>query len=97
MLAGVLPVNILGELIAIGTLTVFVLVCIGIPIMRTRAPRLARPFRVRWPRLIAALGAMSCVLMMMSLPKETWQRFALWLGLGMLIYAVRRSRARGKV
>jgi APA family basic amino acid/polyamine antiporter len=88
-LAGLLPLNVLSELIAIGTLTIFVLVCIGIIVTRYRAPALPRPFRVRWSPLVPVIGATGCLLMMASLPLETWLRFIAWVCIGLLLYGAR--------
>jgi APA family basic amino acid/polyamine antiporter len=71
----------------IGTLFAFVLVCIGIPILRWREPNRHRPFRVPLgPVLIPALGAISCLGLMWYLPPSSWWRFIAWLTLGMAVY-----------
>jgi basic amino acid/polyamine antiporter, APA family len=92
LLAGVLPLTVLSELIAIGTLSIFVLVCVGALILRWRVPGVPRPFRVRGLPLVAICGTAGCLVMMLSLPVGTWERFAVWLALGLLLYALARSR-----
>jgi len=71
ILAGILPINILGELVSIGTLLAFAIVCIGIIILRVKKPDIPRPFKTPWVPLIPILGAGICILQMLSLPWET--------------------------
>jgi basic amino acid/polyamine antiporter, APA family len=76
------------DLTNIGTLFAFVLVCVGIPILRFRDPSRSRPFRVPLgPLFLPSLGAASCVALMMYLPPASWWRFVGWLTLGLSIYA----------
>jgi APA family basic amino acid/polyamine antiporter len=76
------------DLTNIGTLFAFVLVCIGIPILRFREKDQVRPFRVPFgPWLVPVLGAASCVALMVYLPPASWWRFIGWLTLGLAIYA----------
>ncbi len=76
------------DLTNIGTLFAFVLVCIGIPIMRMKDPDRPRPFRVPLgPFFLPLLGAVSCIFLMYYLPPASWWRFIGWLVLGMSIYA----------
>ena len=76
----------MGELISIGTLMAFAIVCAGIIILRRRMPEVHRPFRTPWVPLIPVLGVISCVILMVFLPISTWVRLAIWLALGFLIY-----------
>ena len=76
------------DLTNIGTLFAFVLVCLSIPILRSRDPGRARPFRVPFgPHVLPALGAVSCLGLMYNLPAASWWRFAGWLLLGLAVYA----------
>jgi APA family basic amino acid/polyamine antiporter len=84
--AGIVPLGILGELISIGTLMAFALVCVGIIILRRTMPDVHRPFRTPWVPLLPGLGVISCVTLMFSLPNATWIRLAIWLGLGFAVY-----------
>jgi APA family basic amino acid/polyamine antiporter len=86
LVAGVVPLGILGELISIGTLMAFALVCIGILILRRTMPDVARPFRTPWVPFVPAAGVLCCVTLMFSLPNATWWRLAVWLGLGFAVY-----------
>jgi APA family basic amino acid/polyamine antiporter len=87
-----------------GTLLAFVLVCIGIIILRRSAPDLPRPFRTPWVPLVPILGALSCLVQMLALPISTWIRLVVWLALGLLLYfsygahhsLVRRSREEAR-
>ncbi len=92
--AGLVPIDVLGELVSIGTLLAFGLVCASVPILRRRRPDLPRPFRVPAADLVAGLGLLACAVLMVSLPPETWIRLAVWLGIGLAIfYGYGRRRA----
>lgn len=85
-IAGFLPIGVVAELVNIGTLAAFVLVCGGVIYLRYTRPELPRPFKTPLSPLIPLLGMMSCTYLMYSLPAATWARFLLWMGLGLLIY-----------
>jgi APA family basic amino acid/polyamine antiporter len=86
------------DLTNIGTLFAFMLVCIGILILRKREPDRPRPFRTPWVPVVPVLGVISCGYLMAGLPVITWIRFGLWLALGLAIYFVygRRRSTLGK-
>jgi APA family basic amino acid/polyamine antiporter len=87
------------QLTNIGTLFAFVLVCVGILILRKREPERPRKFRVPFVPWTPLLGIVTCVLLMAGLPRLTWIRFILWLAAGMVLYFVygmRRSRLAAK-
>ncbi len=84
--AALLPIDILGELVSIGTLLAFVIVCAGVWIMRVRRPELARPFRAPWVPFVPIMGILVSGLLMVSLPLDTWLRLLIWLVIGMVIY-----------
>jgi len=97
LMAGLLPLDLLADLISIGTLLAFATVCIGIPILRRVAPEAKRPFRAPWVPVLPVAGAGCCVLLMFSLPGGTWIRLGLWLVIGLTIYFLygyRHSRLR---
>ena len=85
-IAAVFPLNLLGQLVSIGTLLAFVVVCTGVMILRVQAPRARRPFRTPYVWLVAPLGILFCGGMMRSLPDDTWLRLAIWTAIGILIY-----------
>ena len=92
--AGLLPIDLLGQLVSIGTLLAFVLVCIGVVMLRRTAPALERPFRTPWVPTVPILGAVICLAQMVGLPLQTWIRLLIWLVTGLVIYfAYSRRRA----
>jgi APA family basic amino acid/polyamine antiporter len=92
--AGLLPITLLGQLVSIGTLLAFVLVCIGVVMLRRTAPDLERPFRTPWVPVVPTLGALICLAQMIGLPIQTWLRLLIWLAGGLVIYfAYSRHRA----
>jgi basic amino acid/polyamine antiporter, APA family len=84
--AAVLPVSILGELVSIGTLLAFVIVCAGVWIIRRKNPSLPRPFKTPWVPFVPIMGILISAYMMLSLPLDTWIRLVVWLVIGMMIY-----------
>jgi APA family basic amino acid/polyamine antiporter len=84
--AGLLPIDLLGQLVSIGTLLAFVLVCIGVVMLRRTAPELERPFRTPWVPTVPILGAVICLAQMIGLPVQTWIRLLIWLVTGLVIY-----------
>jgi APA family basic amino acid/polyamine antiporter len=86
VVAGVTPIDRLGQLVSIGTLLAFVLVCIGLVLLRRTSPELHRPFRTPAVPLVPILGALICLVQMVSLPWPTWVRLFVWLALGFAVY-----------
>ncbi|HJQ52393.1 MAG TPA: amino acid permease [Gemmatimonadaceae bacterium] len=84
--AGIFPIGLLGELVSIGTLLAFVIVCAGVIVLRYRQPNLARPFRTPMVPLVPILGILICGYMMSSLPGATWERLIVWMVIGLIIY-----------
>ena len=86
VMAGLFPIGLLGELVSIGTLLAFVIVCGGIIALRYKSPNLARPFRTPLVPLVPILGILICGYMMTSLPAATWERLIVWMAIGLVIY-----------
>ncbi|MCI0489707.1 MAG: amino acid permease [Blastocatellia bacterium] len=86
MLTAFLPIDILLELVNIGTLLAFVIVCAAVMIMRKTHPDAERPFRAPFVPLVPILGILTCLILMFSLPPHNWWRLAVWLGIGFVIY-----------
>jgi len=84
--AGILEIGTLGDLTNIGTLFAFVVVSVGVIILRRTQPDYPRGFRVPWSPVLPILSIVSCVVLMLSLPLETWIRFVVWLAIGLVIY-----------
>jgi basic amino acid/polyamine antiporter, APA family len=94
---GLLPINILGELVSIGTLIAFIVVCIGVLVLRYTRPDLPRPFRVKGIWFVSIMGVLFCAGMAASLPNATWIRLVIWSVIGVLVYMLygyRNSRLR---
>ncbi|MGH8209167.1 MAG: amino acid permease [Steroidobacteraceae bacterium] len=97
LIAGIFPLDVLADLISIGILLAFAVVCAGVLVMRKRRPDAPRPFRVPWAPFTCVLGTVVCLGMTLALSKATWIRLLLWTILGMAIYAFygyRHSRLR---
>lgn len=83
---GFMPMSLVGELVSIGTLLAFVLVCAGVFILRKTHPEFNRPFKTPFYWFVAPVGMIACIWVMTGLPKDTWLRLAVWLLLGFIIY-----------
>ncbi|MFN2564570.1 MAG: amino acid permease [Gemmatimonadaceae bacterium] len=101
--AALFPIGVLGQLVSMGTLLAFAIVCAGVLVLRRTDPQLPRPFRAPGMPWVALGGLLVCVYLMLVLPLATWARLAVWLGLGLAIYFtygrrnVERARAAGAV
>jgi len=96
-LPGFLPVGRLAELVNIGTLLAFAIVCAGVWVLRVRHPHLERPFRTPMVPLVPILGIVTAVYLMLNLPLLTWTVMFCWLLIGLVIYfgySTRHSKVR---
>ena len=99
IVASLLTVREAGNLVSIGTLLAFVIVSIGVMVLRVREPNLPRVFKTPAVFLVAPLGAISALYLMISLPWTTWERLIVWFVIGMIVYftySVRNSRLARK-
>ena len=94
--AGLVPIAVLGQLTSMGTLLAFVIVCVGVLVLRRRAPELRRPFRTPGMPWVPIFGALICLAQMAGLPWATWERLLIWLALGLAVYFL-YGRARSHV
>ncbi len=95
--AGFFPIGLLGEMVSIGTLLAFVIVSVGVIILRKTEPDAPRAFKTPWVPLVPVLGALICLAQMASLPLDTWIRLIGWMAIGMVIYftySIKHSKAR---
>jgi basic amino acid/polyamine antiporter, APA family len=95
--AGLTPIATLGSLVSIGTLMAFVIVSIGIIVLRRTRPELPRPFKMSMVPLLPALSALVAFVLMLGLPRATWERLIIWMVIGIVFYfsyGYRRSRLR---
>jgi APA family basic amino acid/polyamine antiporter len=95
--AGLLPIGLLGELVSIGTLLAFAIVCAGVLVLRYTEPDRPRPFRTPLVPYVPALGILACFYLMVGLPVDTWARLIIWMVLGLAIYFLygrRHSKVR---
>ncbi|MDR1672868.1 MAG: amino acid permease [Bacteroidales bacterium] len=86
LIAGLLPLNVLSELVSIGTLMAFTIVCLSVVVLRKTQPELHRPFKVPLVPFVPLLGAGVCILQMVALPWNTWLRLIGWTVLGLFVY-----------
>ena len=86
LFAAFIPARVVGEMTSIGTLFAFVLVCIGVLVLRKTQPDAPRVFRTPMVPLVQILGVLFCVFMMASLPLDTWLRLMAWMAVGIGIY-----------
>ena len=86
VVAALFPIALLGELVSIGTLLAFVIVCAGIIVLRRTRPEMPRPFRTPFVPIVPILGIITCGYLMYSLPEDTWLRLIIWMAIGIVIY-----------
>lgn len=86
VVAALFPIGILGELVSIGTLLAFVIVCVGVLILRYKEPNVHRPFKVPYPIFTCSFGALAALSQMIALPVDTWIRLIVWMAVGFIIY-----------
>jgi len=86
VLAGMFPIHILSQLVSIGTLMAFTIVCASIIILRKTQPDIRRPFRTPWVPFVPIAGMVICLAQMIALPFDTWMRLVIWMVLGFIIY-----------
>jgi APA family basic amino acid/polyamine antiporter len=93
--SGLTPIGTLGSLVSIGTLMAFVIVSLGIIVLRRTRPDLPRPFRMPWVPLLPLLSAAVSLVLMLGLPRATWERLIIWMGIGVVVYFAYGSRHSG--
>lgn len=97
--AGLFPLNVLSELVSIGTLMAFMVVCLSIVVLRRTQPDLKRPFKTPLVPFVPLLGAAICLLQMVALPFSTWMRLIIWTLIGFVIYfgyGIKHSKLNNK-
>jgi APA family basic amino acid/polyamine antiporter len=85
-IAGLFPIGLLGELVSIGTLLAFAIVCAGVFVLRFTDPQIQRPFRTPAFWLVSPLGVFFCLWLMYGLPPDTWARLIVWMAIGLVVY-----------
>jgi APA family basic amino acid/polyamine antiporter len=88
LIAGLFPIGLLGELVSIGTLLAFVIVCAGVLVLRRTDPAIERPFRAPLYPWVPLAGIVACGYLMWGLPIDTWARLIVWMALGLVLYFV---------
>jgi len=99
ILAGILPIHILSQLVSIGTLLAFTIVCGSIIVLRKVQPETSRPFKTPWVPFVPIAGMVICVAQMFALPTSTWERLIIWMAIGFAIYflyGIKHSKLRKK-
>ena len=88
LFAAFVPARVVGEMVSIGTLLAFVLVCVGVWVMRVKMPNAKRAFKTPLVPLVPILGIIICLGMMAFLPADTWIRLIVWMAVGVIVYFV---------
>jgi APA family basic amino acid/polyamine antiporter len=96
LMAGIFPIDVLGDMTSIGTLFAFVIVCASVIVLRRTNPSAPRPYRTPFVPLFPIFGIHICGAMMCFLPIDTWIRLVVWLVLGLVVYFT-YSRKRSKL
>lgn len=96
LIAGIFPISLLGEMVSIGTLLAFAIVCAGIIVLRKSEPDAPRSFRTPWVPFVPIMGIIVCLVEMAALPLGTWSRLLGWMAIGIVIYFT-YSRKHSKV
>jgi APA family basic amino acid/polyamine antiporter len=86
LIAGLFPIGLLGQLVSIGTLLAFAIVCAGVFVLRFTDPQIPRPFHAPAVGIVAPLGIFFCGWLMYGLPADTWARLIVWMAIGLIIY-----------
>ena len=97
IMAALVPISMLGELVSIGTLFAFIIVSVGVVVLRRTQPDLPRPFKVPFSPVIPILSAAASLYLMYGLPLDTWARLIVWMAIGLVIYfgySIRHSKLR---
>ena len=95
VIGGLLPLSLLGQLVSIGTLFAFVIVCLSVVVLRYTQPEIPRPFKTPFVPLVPILGAGVCIAQMVALPRDTWLRLIGWMVIGLVVYfgySMRKSK-----
>jgi basic amino acid/polyamine antiporter, APA family len=96
-ISGIFPIGFLGEMVSIGTLLAFIIVCVSVMVLRYTRPKLHRPFKTPFMPFVPIMGALVALVQMVSLPRDTWLRLLIWMFIGFIIYAIYGERhARNK-
>jgi APA family basic amino acid/polyamine antiporter len=96
LFAGLVPIEVLGEMTSIGTLFAFIIVCIGVMVLRRTRPEMVRGFRAPWVPLTPVLGIVVCLMMMLALGLSNWLRLLVWLLIGLVVYFLYSRRQPGR-
>jgi APA family basic amino acid/polyamine antiporter len=96
VLAGIFPMSIVGEMVSIGTLLAFVIVCAGVLTLRYTHPKAKRTFRAPGGNSMPILGILTCLYLMLELPQDTWIRLFVWLAIGFVLYFSYGIKKAGK-
>jgi APA family basic amino acid/polyamine antiporter len=86
LMGGLFPIGLLGELVSVGTLLAFSLICAGVIYLRIKEPDMHRPFKTPFWKVTAPLGVVSCLYLVMSLPMATFVRLLVWMAIGLVVY-----------